>query len=79
MRVFAIGATGFIGSVIVQEHTISGHEVVTSDLRQDGWRAGQRPDKVLALVAGGVKEEPVPCPRCAASVTIEQPRRTALG
>jgi putative transposase len=34
---------------------------------------------VLALVAGGVQEEPVPCPRCAASVTIEQSRRTALG
>jgi putative transposase len=30
-------------------------------------------------MAGGVQEAPVPCPRCAASVTIEQPRRTALG
>jgi hypothetical protein len=26
-----------------------------------------------------VKEEPVPCPHCAATATVEQPRRTALG
>ncbi len=26
-----------------------------------------------------VKEEPVPCPHCAATATTEQPRRTARG
>jgi len=33
----------------------------------------------VAALAGCVKEEPVPCPHCAATVTAEQPRRTALG